>query len=53
MMYTSLQVQIVVKTFEQLGPVIFDLVKGIWQCNGNEYWERNRQVSKKDFRMRI
>lgn len=40
-----------VKTFEQLGPVIFDLVKGIWQCNGNEYWERNRQVSKKDFRM--
>jgi len=39
------------KTFEQIGPAVYDLVKGIWQCNGNEYWEKNRRVNKKDFAM--
>ena len=38
------------KTFEQIGPNLYDAVKGIWQCNGNEYWEGNRRVSKTDYK---
>ena len=37
------------KTFEQIGPNLYDAVKGIWHCNGNEYWESNRRVRKKDY----
>ena len=39
------------KTFEQVGPTVYGLVKGIWQCNGNEYWEGNRSIRKKDFKL--
>jgi phosphomannomutase len=39
------------KTFEQVGPTVYGLVKGVWQCNGNEYWENNKRVSKKDFKL--
>lgn len=38
------------KTFEQIGVELYDTVKGIWQSNGNEYWEGGRRVSKNDFK---
>jgi phosphomannomutase len=37
------------KTFEQIGPNLYESVKGIWHCNGNEYWEKNRRVRKNDY----
>jgi len=37
------------KTFEQIGPNLYEAVKGVWHCNGNEYWENNRRVSKNDY----
>lgn len=36
------------KTFEQLGPLFYESVKGVWQSNGNEYWERGKRISKND-----
>ena len=40
-----------IETFEQIGPLVYEAVKGVWQCNGNEYWEKNRTVNKKDFKL--
>ena len=39
------------KTFEQLGFELYDACKGVWQCNGNEFWEGSRRGEKKDFNM--
>lgn len=36
------------KTFEQIGPILYESVKGVWQCNGNEYWEKSRRVSQNE-----
>ena len=35
------------KTFEQLGFELYDACKGVWQCNGNEFWEGSREVKRK------
>jgi phosphomannomutase len=37
------------KTFEQIGFELYEAVKGVWQTNGNEYWEGNRRVSGNDY----
>lgn len=39
------------KTFEQLGFEFYETVKGVWQCNGNEYWEGSRRAEHNDFTM--
>ena len=39
------------KTFEQLGFEFYEAVNGVWQCNGNEYWEGSRRAEKNDFTM--
>ena len=39
------------KTFEQLGFEFYESVKGVWQCNGNEYWEGSRRAEKNDFQV--
>ena len=30
------------KTLEQIGPVIYNRCKGVYQCSGNEYWIKER-----------
>jgi HAD-superfamily hydrolase, subfamily IIB len=32
------------KTLEQVGQKIYDSCLGVYQCNGNEHWYRNRRV---------
>jgi len=32
------------KTLEQVGPQVYDVCLGVYQCNGNEHWYRNRRV---------
>ena len=32
------------KTLEQLGHRVYDSCSGVYQCNGNEHWYRNRRV---------
>ena len=32
------------KTLEQIGQRIYDACLGVYQCNGNEHWYRNRRV---------
>lgn len=32
------------KTLEQVGQRIYDACLGVYQCNGNEHWYRNRRV---------
>lgn len=32
------------KTLEQVGQRIYDSCMGVYQCNGNEHWYRNRRV---------
>lgn len=32
------------KTFEQVGPDVYDACKQVYQCNGAEVWEANRRV---------
>lgn len=39
------------KTFEQLGFEFYESCKGVWQCNGNEYWEGSRRAEKNDFQV--
>ena len=38
------------KTFEQIGFELYEAVKGVWQANGNEYWEGSRRVSGNDYK---
>jgi phosphomannomutase len=37
------------KTFEQLGFEFYEACKGVWQCNGNEFWEGSKRGPKNDF----
>jgi phosphomannomutase len=34
------------KTLEQIGKQIYDFCAGIWQCNGNEFWNQNLLLKK-------
>ena len=36
------------KTFEQIGPILYESVKGVWQSNGNEYWVKSKRINKND-----
>ena len=36
------------KTFEQIGPILYESVKGVWQSNGNEYWIKSKRINKND-----
>ena len=38
------------KTFEQLGFELYEACKGVWQCNGNEFWEGSKRGPKNDFK---
>ena len=37
------------KTYEQLGFEFYEACKGVWQCNGNEFWEGSQRGPKNDF----
>jgi phosphomannomutase len=37
------------KTYEQLGFSIYESCKGVWQSNGNEYWEGSQLLAKNDY----
>ena len=39
------------KTFEQIGPILYESVKGVWHCNGNEYWEKSRRVDQNEMKV--
>lgn len=38
------------KTVEQVGLPVYDACVGVYQCNGCEFWQKGRMVSKKDFK---
>jgi hydroxymethylpyrimidine pyrophosphatase-like HAD family hydrolase len=37
------------KTYEQLGFSFYETCKGVWQCNGNEFWIASQLQIKNDF----
>jgi len=37
------------KTYEQLGFEFYEACTGVWQCNGNEFWEGSQRGPKNDF----
>lgn len=38
------------KTYEQIGFSLYESCKGVWQCNGNEYWVGSQLIEKNDFK---
>lgn len=38
------------KTIEQIGQKIYDACMGVYQCNGNEHWYRNRRIKSSDWK---
>lgn len=38
------------KTYEQLGFELYESCKGVWQCNGNEFWVGSQLQEKNDFK---
>ena len=38
------------KTIEQVGQRIYDVCQGVYQCNGNEHWYRNRRLKTSDWK---
>lgn len=32
------------KTLEQVGPLVYNMCRGVYQCNGNELWMQDQQI---------